>query len=180
MFNVGERVVYPGHGVAEVIRIMTRRISTKVTSFYELQFINKEMKVLVPVEGEASLGIRCLSSNDKINDIFEFLAQPCKKKRTIDTACTNWKQRNKEYQSKLRSGNLKDVSEIYRDLKSIEQQKELSFCEKSLLVQTELLLAQEIALVRKLGEEKAIEHLRSCFSNTISRVPSTGISHKQL
>ncbi len=164
MFNLGDRVVYPGHGVAQVNRIIKKNVSNSVATFYELKFINKDMTILVPTNNQVVGGMRPLSSNDKINDIFEFLAQPAKKIAPPELASTNWKQRNKEYQRKFRSGNLKDISEIYRELKQIEQHKELSFCEKILLQQTESLLAQEIALVKKLGEEKAIERLRSFFN----------------
>jgi CarD family transcriptional regulator, regulator of rRNA transcription len=162
MFNLGDRVVYPGHGVAKVNQIIKKILFGNVATFYELKFINKDMTILVPTNNQAAGGMRPLSSKDKIDDVFEFLAKPAKK--VTHEIVTNWKQRNKEYQRKFRSGNLKEISEIYRELKEIERNKELSFCEKSLLQETELLLAQEIALVKKLEEDKALEQLRSFFS----------------
>ena len=64
-----------------------------------------------------------------------------------ETVTTNWNKRNKEYQGKIRTGNLREICEIYKDLKHIQCQKELSFGEKNLLHQTEGLLVEEIALV---------------------------------
>lgn len=94
--------------------------------------------------------------------MFVLLSEPIKRSYSHELT-TNWKQRNKEYQLKIHSGDIKKISEIYRELKNIERYKELSFCEKSLLDHTENLLAEEIALVKQLKEEKAAEELRSCF-----------------
>ena len=165
MFNLDDRVVYPGHGVASITRIIKRIVGGKVTTFYELKFIHKDMTILVPISSHSQSGIRPLVSKEKINDLFEFLAQPEKKAVYHEGTLGNWKQRNKEYQTKLRTGDLKEISKIYRELKHIGRHKELSFCEKNLLLQTETLLAEEIALVKKFAEEKAIEHLRSFFNN---------------
>lgn len=167
MFNLDDRVVYPGHGVAKVNRIIKKVISEQVTTFYELKFINKDMTILVPTNNLSHNGMRPLCSNDKINDVFKFLAQPTKTVSHTEAVSANWKQRKKEYDRKLHTGNLDDISKIYRELKQIEQQKELSFCEKNLLQQTEILLAEEIAFVKQFAEEKAIEQLRSFF-NTIT------------
>ena len=83
-------------------------------------------------------------------------------------AATNWNKRNKDYQCKLRTGDLQEICKIYRDLKNMSVYKELSFGEKALLQQTETLLAQEISLVQNMNEEKAVEHLRSFFNKHVS------------
>lgn len=164
MFNLNDRVVYPGHGVARITQIITKLMGGKHTSFYELKFINKDMTILVPVHTKNS--IRPLTPQERVGDIFKFLAQPARKTSIFDMP-TNWKQRNKDYQSKLRTGNLMDISAIYRELKHIEKNKELSFCEKNLLAQTEMLLAEELALIQHTGEEKVVQHLRSIFNHVV-------------
>ena len=165
MFNLNDRVVYRGHGVALVNRKIKKIIAGKVSTFYELKFVNKDMTILVPIENKLS-GIRTLSSQEKVNDLFKFLSEPSTKIISSENSA-NWKQRNKGYQEKLRSGDMKDISMIYRELKYIEQQKELSFCEKNLLAQTENLLAEEIALIKQYREEKAVECLRSVFNHNM-------------
>lgn len=120
------------------------------------------MTVLVPVDNLISAGIRKLSSEQKIHDIFSMLAQPTKKD-IHELTSSNWNKRNKEYQFKLRTGELDEIGNVYRDLRYIATQKELSFGEKALLQQTENLLAQEISLVTHMNEDKTIECLRSFF-----------------
>jgi len=164
MFRINEKVVYPGHGVAKINNIIDKLVGGQISSFYELKFINKEMTVLVPISNTDSIGLRPLSSTNRIDDIFKMLAEPAKKLKNYELMANNWNKRNKEYQLKLRTGNLEEISEIYRDLKHISREKELSFGEKNLLNQTEHLLAEEISIVRKLEADKTVESLRSMFN----------------
>jgi CarD family transcriptional regulator len=161
MFSLNEKVVYPGHGVAQINRVIKKLVATQETIFYELTFLNKDVTVLVPTHNAESVGIRPLSSDEHIKDVFKVLTAPARRLNHYEFTASNWNKRNKEYQSKLRTGSLRDLSEIYRDLRYIATQKELSFGEKNLLHQTEALLVEEISLVQQLGQEKTIEHLRS-------------------
>lgn len=161
MFEQNERVVYPGHGVAYINRIIEKKIGSEKFTFYELKFLNKDMTILVPVTNIDSIGIRKLSSQERINNVFKILTEPTQRQPAHpETLATNWNKRNKEYQCKIRSGDLRDICEIYRDLKRTEESKELTYGEKSLLSQTETLLVQEIALVKNVAEEKATQELR--------------------
>jgi RNA polymerase-interacting CarD/CdnL/TRCF family regulator len=81
---------------------------------------------------------------------------------------SNWNKRNKAYQGTLRTGNLQEICSIYRDLKHIENHKELSFGEKSLLQQTELLLAEEISIVKNVEIARAAEQLRTLVGKQAS------------
>lgn len=159
MFVRNEMVVYPGHGVAVINCIIEKTVAGRISQFFELRFLNKDMTILVPTDNAVQVGIRALSTSEYINDIFKILSQPCSSKH--NDIVTNWNKRNKEYQGKLRTGDLREISTIYRDLKHIEHQKELSFGEKSLLQQTELLLAEEISIVKNMETTCAAEQLRS-------------------
>src|SRR3990170_1724554 len=140
MFSLDEKVVYPGHGVAKISRIIEKTFGSNIIKFFELQLMSKDMTVLVPVDNVEATGIRPLSSRENIDEVFTILAQPTKKTIDYEAVGNNWNKRNKEYQIKLRTGNLIEIGKIYRDLKSIACEKELSFGERSLLQQTEMLL----------------------------------------
>ena len=170
-FCLNEKVVYPGHGVAQINDIVEKHIAGNLAFFYELKFLNKDMTILVPTHNLSSVGIRRLSSTEHIGDIFKTLMEPST--RISYEAVTNWNKRNKDYQCKLRTGDLQEICKIYRDLKNMSVYKELSFGEKALLQQTETLLAQEISLVKNMDEGKAVEHLRSLFTKHIATTPST-------
>lgn len=164
MFRVNDRVVYPGHGVAKINRVVEKRVGGNTAQFFELKFLNKDVTILVPMNNLDSVGIRKLSTQDNIDTIFKIISKPASCS-VAELTASNWNKRSKDYQLRLRSGDLGEISKIYRDLNYIAQQKELSFGEKSLLQETEMLLAEEISIVRKIKEDKAIEHLRLLFQN---------------
>ncbi len=163
MYSLKEKVVYPGHGVAQVNRIVKKKIAGCATYFYELIFLHQDMTILVPVENAVSIGIRPLSSREKIDGIFKLLAEP-EKRSAPEPLVSNWNKRNKEYKEKLQTGDPREICRIYRYLKHLSLQKELSFGEKDLLRQTELLLVEEIAEVQGLQEEIAMEQIRRAVS----------------
>jgi CarD family transcriptional regulator len=165
MFRLKEKVVYPGHGVAYINDVIEKCVTGAATTFYELKFLHKDMTVLVPTHNAEVAGIRPLSSTETINEALKVLTQPARKIHHYEFTASNWNKRNKEYQAKLRTGNIRDLSEIYRDLCYIATQKELSFGEKNLLQHIEFLLVEEIALVRHLDEDQAIAELRSVFNH---------------
>jgi CarD family transcriptional regulator len=176
MFSLYEKVVYPGHGVAKISRIIEKTIAGEPTHFYELTFLSKDVTVLVPMDNADGVGIRPLSSNNHIKDVFRILTEPARRISNYEFTASNWNKRNKEYQLKLRTGSLIDLSEIYRDLRYIATQKELSFGEKNLLHQTEALLAEEISLVEDLGHDKTIEQLRSLAIVPSAKTTIEGLS----
>jgi len=159
MFSLKDKVVYPGHGVAEIVRVVEKQVGQKKNSFLELKFLNKCMMILVPVENIDSVGVRPLISDQNIDDVFDIISQPVRGYTGART--TNWSKRNKEYLGKLRTGDLREIGMIYRDLKQMAQRKELSFGERNLLDTTESLLAEEISIVQNVTQDKIVKHVRS-------------------
>ena len=111
------------------------------------------MTILVPVSNIENIGLRSLSSPEDISSLFKTLSKPDRRLSPFEFNASNWNKRHKEYQLKLRSGRLEDLSSIYKDLRAIEAQKKLSFGEKTILQKTEGLLVEEIALVQASGAE---------------------------
>jgi len=163
MFSLQQKVVYPGHGVAQISRIFEKKFGTMKSLFCELKFLKKDMTVMVPMDRAHEVGIRALSSSEHIVTMLAALTVPARKIDQQELTASNWNRRNKEYQNKLRTGSLKDISEIYRDLKHISRYKELSFGEKNLLSKAEDLLVEEISAADNIQEDSAIERLRSFF-----------------
>jgi CarD family transcriptional regulator len=164
MFRLNEKVVYPGHGVAQINSIIEKNVSSKVVAFYELCFLHKEMTILIPTENVESTGIRKLTTQANIKNIVKVLAEPLKKINPQEFGMSNWNKRSKQYSFKLKSGDLVEIAKIYRELQCMSQQKELSFGERSLLVQTEELLTEEISLVKNTVEEETLDFLRGFFT----------------
>ena len=159
MFSLKEKVVYPGHGVAQIDRIVEKNIGGCSTKFFELTVLSTRMTVLVPLDNLNETGIRKISSNENIENMFKLLEEPVHKK--TDVAIANWSKKNKAYQCAIRTGDLEEVCRIYRELTTIAVQKELSFGEKNLLHRTENLLVEEISIAIDIPEDEARDKLRT-------------------
>jgi CarD family transcriptional regulator len=161
MFSLNDKVVYAGHGVARISRIIERRVGLSVCKLFELTFLNKDMTVLVPINNANHTGVRKLSSPDNVNLAYGTIAEQAKHSDCPELTASSWNKRNRDYHNKLRTGSLQDLSEIYRDLSYVSTYKELSFGEKNLLKQTEQLLAEEISEASKTDPNDIIAHIRS-------------------
>lgn len=167
MFAVREKVVYPGHGVAEIVRIFENKVGTTSMTFYELKFLNKDATVFVPTANAEAIGIRQLCSPENVRSVFDILTQPAIRVRPHNEYnASNWNKKSKDYYAVIRTGNIERISAIYRDLRTTETIKELSFGEKNLLQEIEKLLAEEISLVQKSQHDKTIEQLRTLSACT--------------
>jgi len=168
MFELNDQVVYPGHGVARISGIVEHIVESNTIKFYELSFVNQGTTILVPVHHAEQVGLRSLSSQEHIQDALHVISQPSKRVHHHELSASSWNKRNKQYQLKLRKGGLVELSEIYRDLRFIQTQKELSFGEKALLQKTESLLAEEISLVQQRNEQTTVAKIRSLCRQTQS------------
>lgn len=166
MFSLHEKVVYPGHGIAEVNKVIEKNIGGVITKLLELKFLHKDMTVLVPLCNVNEIGLRKLSTRTDIDIIYKTFAKPTSWGRN-EIVSTSWSKKSKKYQTEISSGDIFKISKIYMDLKCISLRKELSFGERSLLHQAESLLAQEISMVQDIIEDKAKNRLRSFFNAAI-------------
>jgi len=168
MVNVFDKVVYPGHGVAEVEEISEKFIGGSKVSFVKLVFLFKDMTILVPTYNLTSIGVRLPSSHTVVELVFnELRKKPEKKLEAIDFTPSGWNKRHKEYQTRIQTGDIIEIAKIYRDLMHTSQQKDLSFGERTLLQATEELLVQEIQVVKNIERELVIQELRIPFKQII-------------
>lgn len=164
MFELNDKVVYPGHGVAFVASLDEKHVSGATITFYKLNFLYKDMTILVPIHSLPTIGVRYLSDPKIIKKTLKELdANPKKRFEELDLSPSGWNKRSKDYNMKMQSGALKDIISIYCDLMHIRLKKELSFGEKSLLQSTEDLIVQEIIEVLGKDRTDALQRLRDPF-----------------
>lgn len=166
MFKVNDKVIYPGHGVANVESIAEKNIAGTSVMFLKLNFLFKDMNILVPVYNEGAIGLRYPCSEKIVQEtIDELRRKPDKKLASIDFTPSGWNRRHKEYQLKILGGTLLEIAKIYRDLMYISLQKDLSFGERTLLQTIEDLIAQEIQVVKDSTREIVVQEIRSPFKH---------------
>jgi len=142
-FQVGDRAVYPAHGVAEVVAIESKEIAGSRKDFYVLKVIHSEMKLMIPCDGADRAGLRGVASPEIADEVLEVLRSP-----DIAVKPGPWNRRFREYTELVNSGRLVEVAKVYRDLWRIRPTRELSYGERRLLEQSRNLLVAELSLAR--------------------------------
>jgi CarD family transcriptional regulator len=144
-FRIGDRAVYPAHGVAEIVAIESKEIAGHRRDFYVLRVVHSEMKLMIPCDGADRAGLRNVVSAEMVAEVFDVL-------RSADVAVKPgpWNRRFREYTELVNSGSLVEVAKVFRDLWRIRPDRELSYGERRLLEQSKSLLVAELALVQRM------------------------------
>ncbi len=149
-FQVGDKVVYPNHGVGVIEQISSRTIGPIVQKFYLLKIKASSLKVEVPFSNVNVVGLRPVVKNGEVQKIMSFL---------MDGKCDSnqdWKCRFKENSDKMRTGSLLEVAIVLKSLLLLAKEKPLSFREKKMLDRARYLLITELAMAKN-SEEPEIE-----------------------
>lgn len=139
VFNVGDKAVYPAHGVGVIKRIESKKIGGVNQDFYVLQILSSGATLMVPTQGCERAGMRGLVSTKEIKKVYSILKEPGK------VSHTTWNRRYREFNEKLSTGSVGSIAEVLRDLSSLRGDKELSYGEKKMLDKALAMLVAEIS-----------------------------------
>ena len=140
-FQVGDKVIYPNHGLGVVQGIETKTILGTTCGFYHLRMVANETTVLVPVDNVDGVGLRRAIGDEEIERLFTLLGDG-----KIDNH-QNWKGRFKDNSDRMRTGSIYDVVEVLKSLTFLARSKNLSFREKRMLDRAKFLVISEISEV---------------------------------
>jgi CarD family transcriptional regulator len=169
-FQVGDKVVYPNHGVGIIEQISSRTVGPTVEKFYLLRIKASSLKVMVPFHNVESVGLRRVIRNGEVQKILDFL---------MDGKCenhTDWKYRYKENCDKMRTGSLLEVAGVLKSLLLLNQNKPLSFREKKMLERARYLLVSELAMAKNCAEEDVEELLTKALAKCHLRFPEASLT----
>jgi CarD family transcriptional regulator len=164
-FHIGDKVVYPNHGVGIIEQISSRTIGETVEKFYLLKIKASSLKVMVPFHNVGTVGLRRVVRNGEIQKIVDFLT---------DGECdnnTDWKYRFKENSERMRTGSLLEVAAVLKGLLVLNQEKSLSFREKKMLERARYLLVSELAMAKNCDETQIEQLLAKALSKSKLRFP---------
>jgi CarD family transcriptional regulator len=150
-FKVGDKAVYPGHGVGIIKRVETRDLEGLRQTFYVLEVLENPAIITIPVQNAAAIGMRQVISMEQVDKVYEIL-----KDRDVPTDNQTWNRRYREYMNKIQTGDPIEVGKVLRDLALLKNEKNLSFGERKMFDQARRLLVEEIS-VAKDTDEKSIE-----------------------
>jgi RNA polymerase-interacting CarD/CdnL/TRCF family regulator len=154
-FRVNEFIVYPAHGVGQILAFEEQEIAGAKLELFVINFIKDKMTLRVPVKKVANVGMRKLSDPVTIHQVHRTLIQPS------HIAKGSWSRRAQEYEAKINSGDLIAIAEVMRDLYRPAVDAGQSYSERQLYAAAIDRLAREVAIVQHITEEEAVKELEN-------------------
>ena len=162
-FKTNEFVVYPAHGVGQILAIEEQEIAGAKLELFVINFIKDKMTLRVPTAKVANVGMRKLSDPVLVKKALETLKGRARVKRTM------WSRRAQEYEAKINSGDIVAIAEVVRDLYRSESQPEQSYSERQLYEAALDRLSREIAVVQHSTETEAVKEIESQLAKSPRR-----------
>ena len=159
-YRVNEFIVYPAHGVGQIVEISSQEIAGMQLDLFVINFDKEKMVLRVPLDKAKQIGMRKLAGDETLEGAIKTLRGRARVKRTM------WSRRAQEYEAKINSGDLIAIAEVVRDLFRNENQPEQSYSERQLYEAALERMAREVATIRKVTEDEAIIELEAILAQT--------------
>lgn len=169
-FKVGQKVVYPNHGVSLIEKIEPAQIDGVEQTYYHLRLLANNSKVMVPKSNLDLVGLRPLCQNREVRALFEILEDG-----NIDTY-KDWKGRYKQNLDKMKTGRLTDVAEVLKNLRLVSQRKSLSFREKKMYERAKYFIVSEVAHVKAITERESEDLVERALNSSLEKRQRTKVA----
>jgi len=146
-YKIGDKVVYPNHGVGVVEQISYGILNGRTERYFMIRIVSSGLRVMVPQSNAISVGLRSVIRSVESGKVLGFL-----EKGKLNSH-HDWKHRFKENSERMRTGALLEVAVVLKSLVSLSTSKPLSFREKKMLERAKFLLVSELATARNLSAE---------------------------
>jgi CarD family transcriptional regulator len=166
-FQVGEKVVYPNHGIGTVENISSRLFGAQQERFYLLRLFPTSMTVMVPFSHVGDIGLRKVTKCSEINRVLSYLAIS-----RSSCAAQDWKDRFKENSDKMKGGSLLEIAEVFKALLKIQLTKPLSFREKRMLERARSMLVLETSIAKSVPEHEAVALIEKALAKCSLPMPA--------
>ena len=162
-FRIGEKVVYPNHGVGIIEEVSNRSVNGIPEQFYMLRIHSNSSVVMVPTANVKSVGLRRIIKKADVDGLFRLLQEDFFEPEA------DWKGRYKDHSEKMRTGSIFQVAEVLKNLVYLSFKKSLSFREKRMLDRAKQLVISEIATVRGIAEKAVEDQIDHALSEAYER-----------
>ncbi len=166
-FKTGEYIVYPAHGVGQILSIEEQEVAGMTLELFVISFEQDKLTLRVPVAKIKSVGMRKLAEEDMVQKALDTVTGRARVKRTM------WSRRAQEYEAKINSGDLIAISEVVRDLYRSDDQPEQSYSERQLFEQAMDRMSREIGAVNRLTLTEAVQLIEKNLAKSPRRGPKT-------
>ena len=145
--KVGDKAVYPGHGVGQITSIEDKSISGSRLTFYSMKIIESGTKIMIPKSRIKSVGVRPVASKKEALEVMNRICSSEFKKAPVKKVhAKNWQKRHQSYMDKIKTGSIYEIADVIRDLNCLKEEKELSYGERKMMIKAKSILYSEFSL----------------------------------
>jgi len=166
-YKIGEKVVYPNHGVGVIEQISYGTLNGRTETYYMLRITSNSLKVMVPRSNAEAVGLRPVIRTGETEKVLGYIA------KGKFNSHHDWKHRFKENSERMRTGSLMEVAAVLKGLVALSRTKPLSFREKKMLERAKYLLISELATVKNQTEQAAETLLTRALAKAHLQMPET-------
>jgi CarD family transcriptional regulator len=163
-FKIGDKVVYPNHGLGIIEQIERRLSGEHEEEFLRLRIVSNDSTVMVPRSNTTSVGLRRIVTRKEIDQVYDVL------KDNRIQVFDDWKGRFQENSDKMRTGSITEVALVFKSLSHLALQKNLSYRERRMLDKAKYLIVSELAEVEKLPPEQVEAKVDRAVARGIKQV----------
>jgi CarD family transcriptional regulator len=158
-FSVGDKAVYPAHGVGVIKDIETTNIGGSPLKMYVLKILDNGMTIKVPVHNADAIGMREIIATGQVDRVYDVLRD-----RSSPADKQTWNRRYRDYMSKIKTGDPLEVAAVLRDLALLKSEKQLSFGERKMYDQAQSLIVQELSVAKDVDEAIIKKEIEGIFA----------------
>ena len=162
-YKVGQKVVYPSHGVGVIEKVEKTTLDGVDENFYYLRLFSNETMVMIPKQNLELVGLRKLCTRKEVRELLALLEDG-----DIDTY-KDWKGRYKQNLDKMKTGELGEVARVLKNLRLVSTKKSLSFREKKMYERAKYFIVSEISHVNRIAETTAENKVEEALEKTIAK-----------
>ncbi|GAE26783.1 CarD-like transcriptional regulator [Halalkalibacter wakoensis JCM 9140] len=148
MFQIGDNIFYPMHGVGIIKAIEEKEISGEKQQYYVMEMLISHMQVMIPTSKVSSLNIRPVTDIIELKNIIHVF------QHGETDALLPWKQRYKLNTDKMKTGKIQEGAEVVRDLRRMKKEKALNSSEKKMFDNAQEFLISELRLIKGITENQ--------------------------
>lgn len=174
MFKIGDKAVYPAHGVGVIENIEKKEIAGSTYQFYILRILENDMTIMIPTANVEAVGLRRIIPASQVTKVYKIL-----KLNEISVDAATWNRRYREYMEKIKTGSAFEIAQVLRDLYILKNDKDLSFGERKMFDTARSLLVKELALAKDVTEENVAKQLDKILVKTAELAAETGTRRKK-
>ena len=156
-FQIGDKIAHPLHGAGVIDSVERRRINGKEREYFVLKLPVGEMRVMIPCEGCAEIGVRPIMTAAEMETLFSSFS-------SIEVSMlNNWNKRFRENMDRIKSGDLMEVAAVIKGLLLREKERGLSTGERKMLISAKQIILSELVLAAECSYEEADARLIACM-----------------